>query len=265
MKLLHLEGVAAGYRAGEWVIEAIDLVLEDRDFLALIGPNGCGKSTLLRTMAGVIPEWKGRISVGGNELGELNRRDLARFIAVVPQETPALIGFEVRQLVAMGRYPHLGRLQKPGPEDHRLVDAALERTATTRFVGRRIDELSGGERQRVFIARALAQDPRILLLDEPTSNLDINYQIEVFDLLYQLNREEGLTLVCATHDLNYAAFYSRRVGLMNAGRICALGAAREVYDAARIAEIYGVRVRLERGPRVVPLSRRVEERRHSDE
>ena len=193
MKLLDLEGVAAGYRAGEWVVEAIDLVLEDRDFLALIGPNGCGKSTLLRTMDGVIPEWKGRILVDGNELGELNRRDLARFIAVVPQETTALIGFEVRQLVAMGRYPHLGRLQKPGPEDHRLIDVALERTATSRFVGRRGEELSGGERQRVFIARALAQDPRILLLDEPTSNLDINYQIEVFDLLYQLNREEGLT------------------------------------------------------------------------
>lgn len=258
MELVKLTDVAAGYRKGEAVISGIDLVLHAGDFLALIGPNGCGKSTLIRTIAGVVPEHSGEIKIGGSNLTRMTRRDLARLIAVVPQETVPSIAFEVRQLVMMGRFPHLGRMQAPRSEDHQLVDTALERTAATQFVGRRIDELSGGERQRVFIARALAQSPQVLLLDEPTNHLDINYQVEVFDLLYRLNREQGLTLICATHDLNFAGEYSKRVALMAKGQIRALGVATEVYEPDLLAEVYGVGVRIDPGPRVVPLSRRLQ-------
>ena len=258
MVLIQLANVAAGYRKGNNVIEGIDLGLDAGDFLALIGPNGCGKSTLIRSVAGVVPERSGQISINGLALNKMSRRELARCIAVVPQETIPSIAFEVRELVMMGRYPHLGRMKAPGLEDQKLVDKALERTAAGEFVGSRIDELSGGERQRVFIARALAQNPQILLLDEPTNHLDINYQVEVFDLLYQLNREEGLSILCATHDLNFAAEYSKRVALMSSGCIRALGTASDVYNPELLAEVYGVGVRVEAGPRVVPISRRMQ-------
>ena len=258
MNLVNLAGVAAGYRKGEAAIESVDLALPKGDFLGLIGPNGCGKSTLIRTIAGVVPQYSGEIRIGGENLSRMMRRDLARYIAVVPQEIIPSIAFEVRQLVMMGRYPHLGRMKAPGIEDQRLVDVALEQTAATQFIGRRIDELSGGERQRVFIARALAQNPQVLLLDEPTNHLDINYQVEVFDLLYKLNHDRGLAVICATHDLNYAAEYCKRVALMDNGRIRALGPASEVYNAEVLAEVYGVGIRVEAGQRVIPLSRRMD-------
>ena len=260
MDQVKLSNVAAGYFRSQPVIKEVDLALCAGDFLAVIGPNGCGKSTLIRAIAGVVPQRSGEVLIGGIDVAQMSRRDMARFTAVVPQETVPAIAFEVRQLVMMGRYPHLRRLQAPGEQDQRLVDAALSRTEATRLVGRRIDELSGGERQRVYIARALAQNPNLLLLDEPTNHLDINYQVEVFDLLYELNRQEGLTIICATHDLNYAAEYSKRVALMASGQVRALGSAVDVYDPDVLEEVYGVGIRVEAGPRVVPLSRRTEEK-----
>ena len=166
----------------------------------------------------------------------------------------------------MGRYPYLGRFTRPGKEDERIVQQALEQTDTAALAERSIVELSGGERQRVIIARALAQRPRILLLDEPTTHLDINHQVEVFDLLYQLNQEQGLTLLCVTHDLNFAAEYCHSVLVMYQGRTYACGRPEEVISREVLSPVYGIEVRVEPGEidgvrRVIPVSKKSREHR----
>ena len=261
MALLRLHRVFAGYRPDEPVIRGVDLELREGEFLGLIGPNGCGKSTLIRTITRVIPIHAGRIEIQGWNLDLLSRRRIARLIGVVPQEAVFAFSFSVRDIVAMGRHPYLGRFRGMGEEDERIVDQAMELTGISSLARRSILELSGGERQRVIVARALAQKPRILLLDEPTNHLDINHQVEVFDLLYQLNKEQGLALLCVTHDLNFAAGYADRVALMSEGRIVALGPADEVITPLLISRVYGVEVRVEHseadgGPRIFPVSRK---------
>jgi iron complex transport system ATP-binding protein len=261
MKLVELEQVSSGYAKGERVVQGIDLELSAGDFLGLIGPNGCGKSTLIRTMAGVLPLLEGRIALEGRPLKSMARREVARFLGGVPQEAFQPFAFTVQEVVMMGRHPYLGRFQGPGPQDERIVREALEQTDAAHLAGRPITELSGGERQRVIIARALAQRPRVLLLDEPTNHLDINHQVEIFDLLYQLNQERGLALLCATHDLNFAAQYCNRILLMVQGRKFALGRPEEVITAQTIGRAYQVEVRVETDletglPRVIPLTKR---------
>jgi iron complex transport system ATP-binding protein len=259
--LLKLQRAFSGYHSDQPVVRGVDLELEEGDFLGLIGPNGCGKSTLLRTITGVVPYTAGRVEIQGIDARILSRRQLARMVAVVPQEATCEFAFTVRELVTMGRYPYLGRLSGPTREDQRIVQEVMALTDTTHLAGRSILELSGGERQRVIIARALAQKPRLLLLDEPTNHLDINHQVEVFDLLYQLNKEPGLTLLCVTHDLNFAGEYCSRVLLMADGKARAWGPPETVITSALISAVYGIEVRIEpgvpgSGPRVVPISRK---------
>ena len=261
MKQLSLQRVFAGYVPGVPVVRGVDLALEEGDFLGLIGPNGCGKSTLLRAITGVIPMLAGRVEIMGNRASRLSRKQIARLVGVVPQETTGEFAFSVREIVMMGRHPYLGRFRGPGAEDEKIVEEALALTDTVHLARRNLGELSGGERQRVFIARTLAQKPRILLLDEPTNHLDINHQVEVFDLLHQLNKERGLTLLCVTHDLNFAGEYCDRITLMAEGRIVASGSPGEVMTQARISSVYGIEVRIESGfpgggPRVIPISRK---------
>jgi iron complex transport system ATP-binding protein len=182
-------------------------------------------------------------------------------VGVVPQEASCPFAFTVGELVAMGRHPHLGRFRRPGREDDRLVQEALAQTDLSHVADRSILELSGGERQRAIIARALAQKPRILLLDEPSNHLDISHQVEVFDLLHQLNEEQGLALLCVTHDLNTAAEYCDRILLMDRGRACAYGRPEEVITPPLVSAVYGVEVQVEPGAggtgiRVQPLSRK---------
>ena len=259
--LLEVAQVSVGYYPKEPVLDAVDLQLEAGGFLGLIGPNGSGKSTLLRVLGGVLKPWSGRVCIDGRDLSELSRRELARTVAVVPQQTLISFSFTVSEVVAMGRHPHLPRIGGPGERDRRAVEEALERTGTRELAGRSILELSGGERQRVVIARALAQKPRLLLLDEPTNHLDINHQVEVLDLLYDLNRTDRLALICVTHDLNVASGYADQVVLLApGGRVCAAGPPAEVLTSERIAQVYGVEVSIASvggQPRVLPLSRRL--------
>ncbi|MFH1570793.1 MAG: ABC transporter ATP-binding protein [Gemmatimonadota bacterium] len=259
--VVELQGVSAGYGRDAHVVRDLELGVARGTFLGLIGPNGCGKSTLIRTIAGVVPHRTGMVRLGGTDLDAMSRKEVARFLAVLPQDTTCAFAFTVREIVSMGRHPYLGRFAGPGRDDARIVDEAMERTDVRHLGGRSVLELSGGERQRVAIARALAQKPRVLLLDEPTSHLDLNHRIEILDLLHDLNHREGLTLVCVTHDLNDAGEYCDRILLMDGGRTMAWGAPAAVLTPGLIRRAYGVEVAIEAapaggGPRVVPLSRR---------
>jgi iron complex transport system ATP-binding protein len=242
MCLLELEKAVSGYRTDTPVLHGVDLKLRGGDFVGLLGPNGCGKSTLIRAITGIIPLTAGRVTLGGRPLQSLNRREIARLAGVVPQDGAGRFAFSVREVVMMGRYAYSGRFRSPSREDESSVSIAMEQTRVAHLATRSVLELSGGERQRVIIARALAQRPGVLLLDEPTNHLDISHQVEVFDLLYRLNREEGLSLLCVTHDLNFAAEYCSSIVLMKEGRIFAHGSPTEVVTEAVINEVYGARV-----------------------
>jgi len=261
MSLLQLRAMSAGYERQHPILQELDFDLCPGVFLGLIGPNGSGKSTLIRAITGVIPFRTGEVLLDGVALNDLTRREIARFFAVLPQDTSCSFSFSVREIVSMGRHPHLGRFRGPGPDDALIVEDALARTDALDLAERSVLELSGGERQRVAIARALAQKPRVLLLDEPTSHLDLNHRIEILDLLHELNQEEGLTLLCVTHDLNEAAEYCDHILLLDQGRTRAFGAPAEVLTPEILQDAYGVDVIVEsgtadRGLRVIPLSRR---------
>jgi iron complex transport system ATP-binding protein len=203
---------------------------------ALLGPNGAGKSTLLQLLLGVLVPASGAITLDDRPLAEWTRRELALRIGVVPQgETEPL--FSVREIVAMGRYPHLGPWQRERAEDAAAISRAMERCDVSVFADRWLSTLSGGERQRVRLARALAQEPGILVLDEPTTFLDIRHEMTTFELLRRL-RDEGSTVVLATHNLNLAARYADELLLMNRGRLVARGTPAEVLTAERVAQVY---------------------------
>ncbi len=206
----------------------------------LLGPNGCGKTTLLKLLSGVLPPREGDVTLDGRLLSSMSRRASARRIAVVPQDTHPAFDYTVMEMVLMGRHPHLGALQLEGPHDLSIAREALAATGTSHLAHRAFVTLSGGEKQRVVIAGALAQEPDVLLLDEPTASLDLGYQLEVASLLARLNRERGVTMVLATHDLNLAASLCDTIVMIRAGRILAQGETREVLTSALIRQLYDV-------------------------
>ena len=237
--LLTSEKLTCGY-GGDPVIKEITLSLQTGDFVGVIGPNGCGKSTLIRALTGILKPESGLVALKGKAIWTLSRRQIARQIAVIPQETTLLFGFSVIDLVLMGRTPHLRRLQRPGKNDLALALESLDQTNMLPLKDRKITELSGGERQRAVIARALVQEPSLLLLDEPDSHLDIGHQTEIFELLLDLNSTKGLTLLCVSHNLNLASAYCRRLLLMQNGRILATGTPKEIITPNNIRSTYGV-------------------------
>jgi iron complex transport system ATP-binding protein len=206
----------------------------------LLGPNGCGKTTLLKLLSGVLAPLDGDVRLDGQPLAAMSRRAVARRIAVVPQETHPAFDFTVMEMVLMGRHPHLGALQLEGPRDVEIASEALAATGTSQLADRPFATLSGGEKQRVVIASALAQEPDVLLLDEPTASLDLGYQLEVASLLARLNRERGVTMVLATHDLNLAASLCHTIVMMRGGRVLAHGETKDVLTPALIRQLYDV-------------------------
>ena len=245
--ILQADHLVGGY-ADHDVLHGVDLTLYPGEFLGIIGPNGSGKSTLIKALTGVLRLREGAVQLAGRPLRAFRPRELAQLVAVVPQVSVPAFAFTVREVVEMGRHPHLGRFRGPGEEDLRAVEEAIELTDISHLQQRTIDHLSTGELQRVIIARALAQCPRVLLLDEPTAHLDIGHQMDIFELLTRMNRERGLSVFCISHDLNLAAEFCRRLLLFSLGRVYATGSAHEVITEANLQAVYGTLVRIEANP-----------------
>ncbi|MEW6080390.1 MAG: ABC transporter ATP-binding protein [Bacillota bacterium] len=245
--LISIMGVTCTYGSTP-ALEGVSFEVSRGEKLGIIGPNGSGKSTLLKAMSRVLPPHMGQVVLSERDLYTLPPREVARRLAVVGQESRVDFEFTALEVVLMGRLPHLGRFERESDRDVDKACEAMRLTATRHLARRAVTELSGGERQRVLIARALAQDPEILLLDEPTSHLDIGHQVEILDLLEGLNREKGLTLISVFHDLNLAARYCTCLLLLSRGKIHALGTPDEVMTAGSIRQVYGSEVLLTRHP-----------------
>jgi iron complex transport system ATP-binding protein len=227
----------------------MSLDVQTGEMIGIIGPNGSGKTTLLKVIDGLLVPQHGEMLVRGADIRQKNRRELAALMAFVPQELSLVFPFTVQEIVMMGRYHHLGRLHFEGGNDYLIVEKAMAMTDTLPFAGRLINHLSGGERQRVLIARALAQQSEILLLDEATAFLDIKHQIALFELIKTLNREINITVLVVTHDINLAAQYTDRVILLRGGEIHSLGRPDEVITASKIGEVYETDVLVDQNPR----------------
>ena len=214
----------------------------------MLGPNGSGKTTLLKLASGILKPKQGEIRLNGSNLSRLNRKAVARSLAVVPQQFYIPFAFIVSEVVTLGRIPFIGAFADETEADRRLVSESLDLVGIGDLRERRFDELSGGERQKVILAMALAQQPRLLLLDEPIVHLDITHQVEILELVKRLNMEQGLTVIAAMHDLNLAALFFDRLILLKEGRIWADGTPAEVLTEGRIKEVFSASVRVESHP-----------------
>lgn len=264
---LAVDGLAFSY-GDKPVLKDISLEVRDGESLGLMGPNGSGKTTLLRCIMNYLTPAGGSIKVDGRSLDSLSSSELARTFAVVPQASTTDFTFSAYDIVMMGRIPHMAsRISAASKADALAVRKAMERTNTWQFAGRVFAGLSGGERQRVIVARAIAQQPQALLLDEPTVYLDISGQIEVMDLIRGLNKDEGITVISVLHDINLASRYCDRIALLSEGRLEAIGTPAEVLNAETIQSVYGVEVSVRKDPYtdkvyVIPHSPRSSVHRH---
>ena len=260
---IELSDVTFGY--GERAtLHGVSFAVRRGEFLGIIGPNGSGKSTLLRLISGVLRPWAGRIAINSRSVASYRRRELSRSVAAVPQETAIDFPFSVMEVVLFGRTPHLGGFAFEGERDLEAARRAMERTGTSHLVHRAITELSGGERQRVMLARALAQEPAFLLLDEPAAFLDIRYEVEMYDLLRDL-QANGMTVVTVLHDLNLAALYCERVVLLHEGRVVQVGTPAEVMTYTTLTAVYGTEIYVSMNDitgslNILPLNREHRER-----
>jgi len=241
MLKLRLENVSLGYGKRK-VLHDISFEAKPGELLGIIGPNGSGKSTLIRGITRLISPESGQIFLDGSNIASMSHSDLAQMMAVVPQNPSLPELFTAFEVVLMGRTPHLGLFRYETEKDLAIVTEAMSLTKTLTLAERRIGELSGGERQRLTIARALAQEPKAILLDEPTAHLDINYQIETLDLARQLCLEQGLIVVATLHDLNLAAQYCDQLILLGNGEIHCQGTPQAVINSQNIKEVYGANV-----------------------
>ena len=236
---LEIEDLALGY-GDRTVIAQLDLVVPPGRITAIVGANACGKSTLLRSMSRLLAPRKGRVVLDGKEVHRTPAKELARTLGLLPQSPIAPEGITVADLVGRGRHPHQGMFSRWSREDDAAVASALAATETTDLAERSVDELSGGQRQRVWIAMALAQRTDLLLLDEPTTFLDVSHQVEVLDLLTDLNRERGTTIVMVLHDLNLAARYADHLVALADGRLHAAGEPAEVLTEDGVRAVFGL-------------------------
>jgi iron complex transport system ATP-binding protein len=256
---LHADAVTLGY-GDRPVVDGLTLRVPDRRITVVVGPNACGKSTLLRGMARLLRPTAGSVLLDGEAIHRQPTRRVARTLGLLPQNPVAPEGVTVVDLVSRGRHPHQGVFRRWSDADENAVAEALELTATTELADRVVDELSGGQRQRVWIAMALAQETDLVLLDEPTTYLDVAHQVEMLDLLADLNRSRGSTVVMVLHDLNLAARYAHHLVVMKAGRIVAEGAPAEVVTEETVSDAFGLDSRViidpvSLTPLVVPVGR----------
>ena len=222
------------------IVHSISLDIPEGKVTAIIGPNGCGKSTTLKALSRILP-YKGSVTFKGQEMSTLSQREFAKCLAILTQSPQAPSDLTVNDLVEMGRFPHRGFLGRAGKDDKEHVEWALEQTGVKEMRYRLLNTLSGGERQRAWIAMALAQRPEVLLLDEPTTYLDICHQLEIMQLIGRLNQELGLTVVMVVHDLNHAIMYADHVVVVKAGQLVTSGAPREIITADLLAEVFRVK------------------------
>jgi iron complex transport system ATP-binding protein len=259
---LEARSLSAGYQA-RLILRDLDLSVDDAEVVALVGPNGSGKSTLLRALGRVLKPKGGSVILDGRAIREWSTREVALRLALLPQGPELTDDLRVVELVWMGRSPHQGILGLPSAADREAVAWAMAETGVHPLAERQVSSLSGGERQRVWLAMALAQQPRILLLDEPTTFLDLNHQLEVLDLVRYLNREHGLSVVMVLHDLNQAARYAGRVVALKDGRIFARGTPSDVLNVETLRAVFGVEGCILPGPEgvdmvIVPVGRTAE-------
>lgn len=242
MKPTHLfqgEQIVAGYE-NKAVIHGVDLVIPSNKISVIIGSNGCGKSTLLKTLARLIKPLSGSVTLDGKPISKIPAKQLARVVGLLPQSPIVPEGISVADLVGRGRFPHQSLLSGWTKKDHEAVAEAMTIMNITEFANHNIDELSGGQRQRVWIAMALAQQTDILFLDEPTTFLDITYQVEILDLLTDLNRKHGTTIVMVLHDINLSARYADHIFALDTGKLVAEGTPTEVITSTLVKDIFGL-------------------------
>ena len=230
------------------VLHNINLSIKAGEMVGLLGPNGSGKTTLIKLASGVLKPKQGEIKLDGSSLRQLSRKSIARSVAVVPQHFNIPFAFTTAEVVMLGRTPFLKAFVEGSEVDRQFVASALELVSISELKERRFDELSGGERQKVVLAMALAQQPKLLLLDEPTLHLDITHQVEILELVRRLNVERGLTIIAAMHDLNLASLYFNRLILLKEGRVSADGTPAQVLTEDRIREVFSASVKVEPHP-----------------
>jgi iron complex transport system ATP-binding protein len=240
MSGIEATDIAFGYTE-QPLFDGLNVTVDKGEFVGLVGPNGSGKTTFLNLLSRVLKPSRGWIGVDGSDLESYSARALARKMAVVPQESTIIFPFSVAEVVLMGRAPHLESILE-SDEDFEIATEAMKMTGVEHLASRAVTHLSGGERQGVIIARALAQRPSILLLDEPTAFLDIKHQVDIYDILTNLNRERGMTIVAVSHDLNLASHYCQRVLVFKEGRLMFDGPPQEAITADTICDVYGTQV-----------------------
>jgi iron complex transport system ATP-binding protein len=244
---LQANSVDFSYTDGP-VLRGVSVALERGELTGLVGPNGSGKTTLIRVLSGLLAPQQGRVLLGPQDIRTLKRRQIGRRVAVVPQDLHTPFGFCGYEMVMLGRTPHVRPLAGASRHDREVVAETMHLTATEHLADRPFNDLSGGEQQRIIVAMALAQEPEVLLLDEPVVHLDISHQIEILELIKRLNRDRGLTVLATMHDLNLAALYFDRLLLLDGGQIVTQGAPGQVLQEDRIGHVFGAAVQVHNHP-----------------
>ncbi|RUS57699.1 ABC transporter ATP-binding protein [Kurthia sp. 3B1D] len=238
-----MEELTAGYE-NNTIFENLNASIEYGKITTIIGPNGCGKSTLLKTIGRILKKEHGHVYLQDQDMQKLSTKDIAKRLAILAQSPSAPPQLKVGELISYGRYPHRKNVNRLTPEDHEMIDWAMEVTQTAEFADRELSQLSGGQRQRVWLAMALAQKTDILLLDEPTTYLDMAHQIEVLKIVQKINKEHGCTIVMVLHEINQAARFSDTILAMKAGEVLANGKPKEIMTAAYLEKIFNIQAKI---------------------
>jgi len=255
--ILDARDICLNFR-GKSILSSVSLKVAAGEFFVIIGPNGAGKTSLVKILSGLQKAGQGAVTVKGKDISEYTRRSLSRIMAIVPQQMEVGFPFTVAETVIMGRTPHLGILGMEGESDFHIAEEAMKFTEVSHLSDRKLFQLSGGELQRVIIARAICQQPEIILLDEPTTALDPSHQLKIMDLMEKFRQEQGTTVIMVSHDLNLASMYGDRLLLLKEGRVVKTGDPRSVLNKELLEESYGCRINVDESPvghvaRVTPI------------